>query len=432
MATAGTTTTASTTAGGTYEERLAYAGERLNLRGAMWRYCVQSGLYWVAWCPIAYASTYLLGRGMAPTLVGTVLALGSLCSLFIQPPIALTADGGGTTSIRTLAVALASGITVSFAIALFTHNVIAMSACIVFGLMLAQNLSALSNAVSVYYVNRGAKMNYGLARGIGSASWSLTSLVIGTLTAAYGTDAIMWLALGTNIAMTLGFMMLPTPKDVPPVTCEDVSAAEEAIEERECSGGQSYVGFLKGHKNFLLVVLGFSMCFVMGNIIMSYVLPIMRRVGGGPQEMGVALAISAMSELPAMFSMQALQRRIPTARILSVAAVGYVAKHLVIVFATSIGMLYLGYGLQMVSYAIYTPCSVYYCNQHFGEGDKNKAIGLMVMVNPISAMVGNFAGGLLTDVFGVGAALVFGLALSIVGAVVALAGLMPELRAERA
>lgn len=393
------------------------ASERLPLKTAMLKYCIQSGLFWIAFCPMAYASTFMLGRGLSASAVGITMAVGNALALVIQPWVATNADGDGSIDIRSLAVGLAIGTTAAFGVCCFAGGDFLLCAGIAVGYMFAQNLIAISNSVSVYYINRGAKINYGLARGIGSLTWSLTSFLLGQLMVAYTTDVIIWLALGCNIAMTVGFMLLPTPKDVPALTVADDSG--EAVEQ----SGMSYGEFLRENVPFLLVILGFSLCFIMGNILMSYAILIFGRVGGDEGNMGLALAISAISELPAMWSMEALSKRIDTGKIMVIAAIGYILKHVVILLASSVGMLYVGYALQMLSYAVYTPCSVYYVNQRFGEGDKNKALGLMVMVNPISAIIGNLFGGILVDSVGIFASLIFGTVLTVVGSLCALYGL---------
>lgn len=394
------------------------AQERLPLKTAMLKYCIQSGLFWIAFCPMAYASTFLLGRDLSATTVGVTMAVGNILALIIQPFVASNADGSGKLDIRTLAMILSVGTTASFAVCCFVGSDLLLCVGVAVGYMFAQNLIAISNSVSVYYINRGAKINYGLARGIGSLTWSVTSFILGKLMVDYTTDIIMWLALGCNIAMTIGFWLLPTPRDVPALT--EGTATEDGPADAE---GMSYLDFLRANRSFLLVVLGFSMCFIMGNILMSYAVLIFGRVGGDEGNMGIALAISAISELPAMWSMEALSKRIDTGKIMVVAAIGYIIKHVVILFASSIGMLYVGYALQMLSYAVYTPCSVYYVNQRFGEGDKNKALGLMVMVNPISAIIGNLFGGILVDGFGIFVSLAFGTVITVVGSLCALYGL---------
>ena len=394
----------------------------LNLHGAMRRYTTLSALLWIVWCPVAYASTFTLGRDISATAIGIALAVGNILAVVIQPFISSAADGKGKLDLRTMSVFASAITTVCFGICSVVYNHFIILALIAVIYMFAQNLPALSNSISVYYINRGAKINYGLARGVGSATWSITSLVLGKLISMVGADVIVWIACAFGILMTISFAVMPTPKDVPPLVAqEDESAAEEN------SGGESYFAFLGAHPNFMRLVIGFSLCFVMGNLIMTYAILIFEKLGAGSSEMGLALAISAMSELVFMFSMSTLDKRGLTTKLMSMAAIGYILKHLVITAAAcalgSVPLLYVGYGLQMVSYAIYTPASVYYCNEHFGEGDKNKALGLTIMVNPISAALGSAVGGVLVDSFGVEVMLVFGLVLTIAGALIALSGI---------
>ena len=395
----------------------------LNLKGAMLKYSIQSGLLWIAWCPLAYASTFMLGRDLSATEAGFALAIGNLLALVVNPFVASAADGKGTLDIRTMSVGLSAATVVTMAVATVSRVPVVMMGGIALGYMFAQNLPALSNSINVYYVNRGARINYGLARGIGSLTWSITSAILGFAMAAFGTDVIMVIGFGANVAMTVGFMLMPTPKDVPALFDPDADAddSEEAVEARE----GSYGAFLRDNPRFLRLIVGFSLCFFMGQLIANYAPLIVEQIGGDSTVQGNALAIQAACELPAMWTMDLLTRRIRVANIIRFAAAGYVAKHGMIMFAVlagSIPLLYVGYGLQAVSYAVYTAACVYYCNASFGEGDKNKALGLCVMVNTISGILGSFFGGIIVDAFGVNAMLAVGVGLTVAGALIAFTG----------
>ena len=80
-----------------------------------------------------------------------------------------------------------------------------------------------------------------------------------------------------------------------------------------------------------------------------------------------------------------LERRIPAERLMLVAAAGCVLKAGVIAFATNVPLLYVGYALTIMS-TLFNPASVSWVNARFGEENKNKALGLMVMVSPIGGI----------------------------------------------
>lgn len=390
----------------------------LNVKGAMLKYSIHNALYWFAACPLGYASTFMLGRGISATQVGLTLTLGSLLTLLIQPFIASNADGQGSLSIRQLGMGCAIGMCVFVTAANFVTNPIVLSACIAGMNMFNQNLPAISNAISVFYINRGADINYGFARGIGSLAWAIMAAIMGYVMEAWGTDMVIRVGVFSTIALLASFSIMPTPQNVPALNAP-VAADDGVVEEQ----GSSYGEFLRANPRFLLVVLGFCMCFANSSVIFVYAIRIIENVGGDASNLGIAMAISAASELPAMWLMDWIRSKVPISNVMRFSAIGYVIRHLVLFFAGSIPMIYLGFGLQSIAYAVYTPASVHYCNGLFDEGDKNKALGLMVMVGSISGIVSNIFGGILFDLLGLRLTLGIFTALTVVGVFVVFMGI---------
>ena len=84
------------------------------------------------------------------------------------------------------------------------------------------------------------------------------------------------------------------------------------------------------------------------------------------------------------------------------------------------------FAVKSISGALFIPSNVAYGNRFFGEGDKNKALGLLLMANTIGGMVGNLFGGMVLDAFGLQTLLMCAVALSAVGAVLALMGIVDK------
>ena len=50
----------------------------LDVRGAMWRYSLASGLVWAAFAAVTYGSTYMLELGLSSMDVGVMLVAGNV------------------------------------------------------------------------------------------------------------------------------------------------------------------------------------------------------------------------------------------------------------------------------------------------------------------------------------------------------------------
>ena len=171
----------------------------------------------------------------------------------------------------------------------------------------------------------------------------------------------------------------------------------------------------------MALVVGFSLGLLMPQIVVVYGLLVFENVGAGAVEMGTANAIASIVELPTMLLYSRLERRIPAERLMLVAAAGCVLKAGVIAFATNVPLLYVGYALTIMS-TLFNPASVSWVNARFGEENKNKALGLMVMVSPIGGIVGNVFGSLLLGSGGIGMLLGVVFALAVEGAAIAVVG----------
>lgn len=394
---------------------------RLDLKGAMLKYCIATIFSQAAFCPVLMAGTFLLGRGASSSLVGVMMALGNLLAVLTQPMISSTADSKGGLTLTQMLQGLALGSIGFSALAFFIKGDIASVVFLTGLFMLYKNVQPTLNTVSAYYQNRGASMNYGLARGMGSASYAAVSAVQGRLIASLGSDVIMLVGIFFMALYAASMILLPTPKDIPALNESDVPVAKDAAKQ-----DVNYFEFLMQHRKLLLLILGLAMLFASMSPFSSYAILIVENAGGDAADMGNILALSALVEVPAMFSYQWLERRFGTSILMRIALVGFVLKSLAISFAPNVPFLYFAYALQFCGFALYMPCSVSYGNRFFGEGDKAKAIGLLGTASTIGAMVGSPIVGALTDLFGVASMLKMVTVISIIGCVIGLLGVEGE------
>lgn len=391
---------------------------RLNTKGAMLKYCIQNIAAQAAFCPATMMVAFMLARGISNSAAGVAMALGNLLALAIQPTIASIADSKTGPTIARMSFLASVAMVVAFLGGWVIPNHILIMACVAAMLMLFMNLLGLINSISVYYQNRGASINYGVARGLGSASYAGVAAVIGFLADSFGADVYVLLGAGLSAVIALTMLLLPTPKDVPALVQESVEAASD----------ESYFQFLKKHWKFLLLIVGSALGFVMESSVGTYTLPIVQSVGGGEAEMGLAMALQAILELPGMWGYNWLETKFKTSHLLIFSIIMYAVKGFMFCIATSIPMVYVAYAFQAVSFAIFTPATISYANKFFGEGDKNKAIGLFSLIGSIAGIIASPVSGWAIDGFGVHMMLVIVTVLAAVGVVFAFLGLEREER----
>lgn len=396
----------------------------IRTKGAMWRYCVQNIVAQMAFCPAMMASAYMIGRGMSSTLTGVAVALGNILALAIQPWIGSTADSKRGPTVAHMSILASIGCAVACLGALLPQPaLVTLFVAVIF--MLFQNLLSLINSVAVYYQNRGASINYGVARGLGSASFAGVSAVIGYAADAFGPTVYMLLGSALCLVTALVMLLLPTPKSVPELH-EAAAEAPEADGGDEKSGNGSYLGFLKTHRRFMLLFFGLSLAVVVGCAAGTYALPLVRSVGGGNTEMGLAMALQAIVEVPGMWSYDLLERRFKTSALLSFAIAMYAVKGVLFFLASNLAMVYVAYTFQLLSFAIATPAQISYVNKHFGAGDKNKAVGLLSLIFSVANVITGPVVGTAIDAWGAHVAMGIAAAIGIAGALTAFRGIEPD------
>lgn len=389
--------------------------DAIRIEGAMRRYCLQNVVEQMAYCPIMMGSAYLLGRGLSPSVAGIAVALGNLGALLVQPRIGVVADSDRGITITRMGVLACLGSALACLGALLPQPAL-MVAFVAINYLLFQNVLGLVNSVAVYYQNRGARINYGVARGLGSASFAVVSALLGHAVAAWGADVYMLAGAVLCASTAAAMLLLPTPKGV----AETVDRRRD--EAASGHGGGSYLEFLRTHRRFLLLFCGMSLAVLIEDAAGTYALTFVEAVGGNEADMGMALALQAIVEVPGMWSYELLERRFRTSTLLLFSIVAFVARGIAFVCATSMAMLYVAYAIQVVSFAIATPASISYANRRFGEGDKNKAIGLISLVYAVANVICGPVVGSAIELWGTHEALVIVSVLGAVGCVLCFAG----------
>lgn len=391
------------------------AAKTLDTRGAQLKYCLQNIAVQAAFCPTILIVGFMLERGLSSSEAGMTYAAGNILALLIQPWIASNADSEEGFTISGMGLAGSIILALLCAAGLLVRDHLLLMAIVAAIVMVVVNVVSLVSSVSVYYQNRGAEMNFGVARSMGSVSFAVISAGLGLLAERMGPDAYMVLGIVLCIVMAGSMLLLPTPKGIPAI-----EGLAGPVEE------DTYIEFLRKHWKFLLLIGGTSLAYLSESAVGAYPLPIMQSVGGGSAEMGFVMALQAVLELPGMISYKKLEERFRTSSLLMFSIAMFAVKGLMCCIATTVPMMYLGYSFQAISFAIYTPAIISYANRFFGEGDKNKAIGLFSLVSAVSGIIAGPLGGVVIDGFGVRAMLITITVIAFIGTAIARMGLERE------
>lgn len=380
------------------------------------KYSVFLAAFWGIICVLCggFTSVFLLSRGFTNSEIGIAMALGNILGVMLQPLFAGVADKNTGMSLHALTLLLSAAVAVGFVALYFVPNpLLAVGVVFVLTYAVIQVIMPLTNAVSMYYVNRGISVNFSLARGIGSVFYAVLSIVLGKLTVSMGTDVL--LIVGLALVAVLAAMLLAMPDFKELSEKGGQPCAEKVADDHE-----SLLGFAGKYKGFCGVLAGAMMLFVFHNMSNTYIIQVVENIGGNPESMGKALSLAAFLELPVMAVFPLLKKRFRSYQLLSFAGIAFTAKACAYIFARSMFGLYLAQMFQIGSYAIYIPASVFYVNEIMRPEDTVKGQSLMVGAGTLAGVFAGLLGGIIIDLFGVSAMLIVQAVFAAAGAVLLL------------
>lgn len=383
---------------------------KLNTRKLMMQYCILQGSYWASFCVIyAFATVFLLSRGFESSMIGVIIAAGNILGVILQPMVASIADRSEKISLHKLTAMLSIIMILLLVLLYFVPNgLLAVAVLFLLTDTFLQVIQPLINSVSVYYVNQGVSVDFGSARGIGSLSYAAASYILGIVVEKFGTRSI--LMAGILVALVL----LVTVLSMPVLSSSAASRLGEKEPEQNDAG---LIVFAGRYKNFMLTLAGITLLFTFHNMNNAYLIKVIENVGGTSADMGRMLSIAAITELPVMFLFSRISKHFKSSTLLMVSSAFFAIRAAGFMLAGNVMTMYLAAMLQIGSFALYIPSSVYYVNETMLDQDKFKGQAVMTATNTLGGVFGSLFGGFLIDNAGVGAMNTVCFAMAAAGAV---------------
>lgn len=355
---------------------------------------------------LAYATVFLQSQGLNSAQIGIVTGGGALATVFLSPltsALAVRRERLGERGVMMLLLALPAAAYALLAVLRLPAALIMP----VFILMIAQTCATvpLLSSLNMRYLQDGRFVNFGLARGFGSLGAALSSLAMGPLLAWTGGNAAAWIFSAFAILTVLSLASMPMPKSAPQLRTRHSCSVFTVIREQ---------------RNYFAILIGFCLLFAATAGLKTYLIDIVRRLGGGTTFLSIALFCMPVSEVPALAVVNRLRRRFGERRLLILAAVCYALKNLLLCFAWALPVILCGMLLSGLSFGLFTAVSVYYAAEILPPEQQTMGQTLStVMTIGIGNTIGSVVGGYLQDTAGMQGMLRFYEILSLGGVVIA-------------
>ncbi len=338
---------------------------------------------------LGFTTYYLLDAQIEDSDIGILIAVSCLLAVLLQQVFGRAVDSGRAEGKKLLifldVIMILSAIFVLFVDSSFVKAVI-------FGLLLCLTLTMqpILNAFTFFYQSHGVAVNYGIARGCGSLSFAIMSIIIGFLTVHFG-----------SVIVPLSYLVFCA------AFCW-VTISMPNLRGNTSNTHSTKTLQLSQFPAFGWMLAGLSLVMIFHNSVMMYFIRVVENVGGDSGDLGLALAIAAVVEIPALFLYTRIKGNTPSKIFLAISGVAFFAKAALFLLASQIWIIFAVQLMQFLSYAVAVGARVYYVNETFSAAYQVTAQAYVVATETIGIVLGSILGGFIVQLGGVNALLWFG------------------------
>lgn len=356
----------------------------------------------------AFSSLYLLDIGLSNGAVGLLLALASMISVILQPPVGAIIDKNPKISTKWMLLLIGIIVSAIGGLIIFVpHKGIALTS-ILYGtdIMLLMLAQPFLNALGMDAINYGYPINFGVGRSMGSLGYALGSFAFGRISVMAGAKSV-------PVAFSISFLVLCALLFIYPVKKD-----ETVVISKEETKKENPFLFLTRYKKFAIMLIGLIFVYFSHSLINTFTLQIVLSKNGTSKDMGTATSIAAICELITMLLFPLYMKRFKLYNLLRVSCLFFVLKIFLSFFVTSMAGFLLIQGTQMFGWGLMSMGIVYYVNNLVGDYDKAQGQAYAGMAYTIACVLATFIGGNIIDLFGVNAMLISGTVLAAFGGII--------------
>ncbi len=365
--------------------------ENIQLSAVQWLYWSSFGLLFM------FLVAYLERLGYAAVQIGVVMGVVSAAAMAGQPFWGIVADRTGRIGTVIWRLLLVSAI-LSLLFLLVGRNIVliaALAATIAFTL---QALAPVIDSWTMHYYEILPTVNYGLSRAMGSVGFSLSVAVAGRVYDTFGIElmfpsfAVVCAAAAGCVALTNRGYRVACRRTAP------IDGGEQNHVAPHLFG--SLRGFLRADViAFLAVCIASFTALRAAQIFLPL---LMSEIGGANTELGYALSVMAISEVPFMVFFTVVARRIRDTDILLIALVFFLVRVGSHLFAATPWSVVVIQAIQGPSFGLFLPASVHYMNRVAPTGAKTVAQTLAALCTfGLGSVFGSAGGGYVVETLGV-------------------------------
>lgn len=341
----------------------------------------------------SYANPYLTEKlGLSDTAAGLILCAATALACLLQPALTAAADRTGLSVRRILA--FSGALTAACAAATMLPRIGAAATAALFAgaCVGLQVQPSFANALGMEGIRSGQKINFGLARGVGSVSFGVTARIAPLLIARLGMAGVALAGAVTAALLVPAVFLMPAGKRL---------AARQ--EEKPTTAAE----FFRGNPKMAGFLLGAILLYVGHNVLSNCMFRVAQLKTPGADDaaatavQGTALLIAAVAELPAMFFFTAVVKKVRCDLLLLLSCLCMTLRLVLTLLLPGAAGLYAAQVIQMLGFALFAVSTVYYVGTVVPERNVVKGQTYLGTANTLGCLVAWALGGSLIDAVGV-------------------------------
>jgi len=372
---------------------------------------------------LAFASIFLLDKGLSNSTIGIILAISNVSSIGIQTFFANFTDKHESVRLQDMLTGLLAVVIIASALLIFVPSPWIFLLAVIIAYSFAKSSTPFVNSLAFVYEEQDIKIKYGIARGFGSLAYALLTLLLGFVIEETTPNILPLFYMGIAALYILVIRSYRMPEQ--PQLSELEDGADEQTEEADAPqkrsvpvSEQSLFDFLNKYRNLVYIIVGLAFVLFSQTMVSTFFINIVTPLGGDSSSVGLAIFVAAAVEFPVMMNFDWSAKKRTPAFWLKLSAIFYVAKLALLFFATNLFMVYASQFLQLGSYALAYPAVVQYIKKSVDKEDLFKGQSLFTIGTTVSGVFASFLGGMLLDYTDVSGMVFVALAATVIGSTI--------------
>ena len=391
-----------------------------NVTGA---YSLMQAAEWgVDGCLYCYSSFFLLSCGLTNTNIGICMGVASIGSFFAQILFGEALNRQGRSGLRRFLLAAAGILLLGNVVLLLPIGRLLAVTLFLAGCMLLTMFPAFLDAASMYELQRGVPVDFGIGRGTGSLGYAVCSALVGRLLLRFGTSSIFCTGAALSTVLIGGILWFFAAADQQ--IGDDYFLEVPTQEKKESRSNGLNVTFLTAYPRYTVLLTGCVLLMMGHTYTSNFLYQIISHKGGDEGGMGLAAAIAACAEVPVLFLFGRISHRLRCDQWLKLSALLLILKMALGYWAAGTSS-FLFSELFQSGYALYVVSSVYYTGAVIPHGDVINGQAYLHAASTLGVLLSLLTGGAILDYFGVQSLLFTGVIALVIGTVITFLGAEP-------